>query len=131
MNKFLKQDFDGTSYVFKMPSSGPGSGVGLVHRMTEGDLKHVFVHFDHIKHVHHWTMLGAHVYDPYRWCLLTIVVCDMKTKIGEAQQMFWKYLNATKLHFGKFRLKFAGILYTNPPGLRFRNASHCKPLLSF
>jgi hypothetical protein len=110
MNKFPGQDFDGTSYVFKMSSSGPGSGVELVRRMAEGDLKHAYVHFDHIKRVHHWTTLGAHVYNPYCRHLLTIVVCDMKIETREAQQMLWEYLNATVLHFGKFRPKFAGML---------------------
>jgi hypothetical protein len=109
MNKFPRQDFDCTSYVFKMSSSGPGSGVELIHRMTQGDLKHTFVHFDHIKHVHHWTTLGVHVYDPYCRRLFMIVICDMKIETGEAQQMFWEYLNATVLHFGKFRPKFAGM----------------------
>jgi hypothetical protein len=131
MNKFPRQDFDGTSYVFKMSSNRPESGVELVRRMTEGDLKHVFVHFDHIKHVHHWTMLGAHVYDPYYRRLLMIAVCNMKIETGEAQQMFWKYLNATVLHFGKFRPKFASMLCAYPPGLWHRNASHCEPLLLF
>jgi hypothetical protein len=74
MNKFPGQDFDGTSYVFKMSSIGLGSGVELVHCMTEGDLKHAYVHFDHIKRIHHWTTLGTHVYDPYYQRLLTIAI---------------------------------------------------------
>jgi hypothetical protein len=84
MKKFLGQDFDGTSYVFKMSSSGLRSGVELVRHMTEGDLKHAYVHFDHIKRVHHWTTLGAHVYDPYCQHVLTIAVCNMKIETGEA-----------------------------------------------
>jgi hypothetical protein len=87
-NRFPGQDFRGTSFVFKMSTHGLGSGVELVRRMTEGDLYHAYTMFNHIKRIHKWTMLGAHVYDPFCQRLLTIAVCDMKTETEDSQQRF-------------------------------------------
>jgi hypothetical protein len=71
--------------MFKMSIHGPGSGVELVRRMTEGDLHHAYVMFNHIKRIHNWMTLGTHVYDPFCQRFLTIVVCDMKTETQKSQ----------------------------------------------
>jgi len=55
-----------------MSTHGLGNGVELVKRMTKGNLKTYWVMFDHIKKVHDWTTMGAHVYDPFCCRLLTI-----------------------------------------------------------
>ena len=56
------------SHVFKMSTSGPGSGVDIVERMRrsgKGDLRHSWVCFDHVKRVTDgWTTMACHVYDP-------------------------------------------------------------------
>jgi hypothetical protein len=44
-------------------STHPKSGVELVRRIIEGDLKTFWVMFNHIKRVHDWTTMGVHVYD--------------------------------------------------------------------
>jgi hypothetical protein len=77
---FPKQSFDQPYFLFKMSTHGFGSGVELVRRMIEGDLITSWVMFDHVKRVHHWTTMGAHVYDHFCCCLLTIVLCEMKAK---------------------------------------------------
>jgi hypothetical protein len=59
---------------------GPRNGVELVKRMTKGDLKTSWVMFDHIKRIHDWTTIGAHVYDHFCCHLLTITLCEMKAK---------------------------------------------------
>jgi hypothetical protein len=41
----------------------PKSGVELVRRIIEGDLKPFWVMFNHIKRVHNWTTMDAHVHD--------------------------------------------------------------------
>jgi hypothetical protein len=87
-NRFPGQDFRGTSFVFKMSTHGPRSGMELVCHMTEGDLHHAYVMFDYIKRIHNWTMLRTHIYDPFCQRLLTIAVCDMKTKTEDSQQHF-------------------------------------------
>jgi hypothetical protein len=40
-------------------STHPKSGVELVRRMIEGDLKTFWVMFNHIQKVHDWTPMGA------------------------------------------------------------------------
>lgn len=50
-------------------STHPKSGVELVRRIKEGDLKTFWVMFNHIKKVHNWTTMGARVYD------LFLVIC--------------------------------------------------------
>jgi hypothetical protein len=63
-----------------MSTHGFGSGVKLVRRMIERDLRISWVMFDHLRRMHHWTTTGADVYDCFCCCLLTIVLCEMKAK---------------------------------------------------
>lgn len=54
-------------HVFKMSTSGHGSGVELVNQMCRdgiGDLCKSWVCFDHVRRVAGWTTMAAHVYDP-------------------------------------------------------------------
>ncbi len=46
--------------------------------MTKGDFITYWVMFDHIKRMHDWTTMGAHVYDSSYYYLLTITLCEMK-----------------------------------------------------
>jgi hypothetical protein len=46
-----------------MFTHGPRSGVDLVKKMIKDDLNTSFVMFDHIKRMHDWTTMGAHVYN--------------------------------------------------------------------
>ena len=90
---FPGQSYDGIQFVFKMSTVGISSGVELVRRMTSGDLKDAFVMFDHIKRIHQWTTMAAHVYDHHLQRLLTIAVCEMKLVNKENQIKFWKIFN--------------------------------------
>jgi hypothetical protein len=69
------------------------SGVDLVKRMIEVDFETSWVMFNHIKKVRNWTTMKVHVYDPFCYCLWTIVLCEMKTKDFESQNLFWLCLN--------------------------------------
>ena len=51
-NRCFGQDFRGTLFMFKMSIHGLGSRAELVRCMTEGDLHHAYVMFDHIKLIH-------------------------------------------------------------------------------
>ena len=55
-------------FVFKMSTTGIGSGVDLVNCMQQngsGDLKTSWIHFDHTHRVEDgWVTLGCHVYNP-------------------------------------------------------------------
>ena len=54
-------------HVFKMSTTGPGSGIELINRMRQdgnGDLRKSWVCFDHVRRVAGWTTMAAHVYDP-------------------------------------------------------------------
>jgi hypothetical protein len=65
----------------KWLAHGPRSGVDLVKKMIKKDeLNTSFVMFDHIKRVHDWTTMGAHVYNLFFCCSLTIALCEMKVK---------------------------------------------------
>jgi hypothetical protein len=72
-----------------MSTHGLGSGVELARKMIEGDLKTYWVMFDHIKRVHNWTTMGAHVCDHLCHHMLTIVLCEMKAKDAKSQSLFW------------------------------------------
>lgn len=58
---------DERCYLFKMSTTGPGSGVDIVNRMDaagDRDLRHSWVCFDHVHRVENdWHTMGAHVYD--------------------------------------------------------------------
>ena len=68
------------SWLFKMSTTGRGSGVDLVRRMQPGgDLERSWIIFDHVKRVKEWTTMAAHVYDPEFCKVMTIAICDLKT----------------------------------------------------
>jgi hypothetical protein len=60
----------------------------LVKKMIKDDLNTSFVMFDHIKRMHDWTTMGAHVYNSFFCHLLTIVLCEMKIKDFKSQCLF-------------------------------------------
>ncbi len=62
-------------------------------KMTKGYQRTSWVMFDHIKIVHDWTTMGAHVYDLFCCHLLTITLCEMKAEDLESQSLFWTCLN--------------------------------------
>ena len=77
-------------YLFKMSTSGHGSGVSLVWRMQpSGDLENAWVMFDHIKRMKDWTTMGIHVYDPEYCKVMTIAICNMQSKSSDAQIQVW------------------------------------------
>jgi 6-phosphofructokinase len=87
-------------FVFKMSEVGPGSGVHLVKRMQlGGDLEDVWIIFDHVKRVKHWTTMACHVYDSVYCQVMTIAVCDMQLEDAAAQMVLWKNLNDGKARY--------------------------------
>ena len=72
-------------YLFKMSTVGADSGVDLVQRMQAGnDLELDWIIFDHVKRIVGWTSLGAHVYDPIYYKVMTICMCDMMCEMAVA-----------------------------------------------
>jgi hypothetical protein len=67
--------------------------VELMKRMTKGDFIPYWVMFDHIKRMHDWTTMGAHVYDSSYYYLLTITLCEMKEENLESHNLFLTCLN--------------------------------------
>ncbi len=66
------------SFLFKMSTHGPISGIDIVkHMQPRGDLERKWFMFDHCKHVQHWTTMGCYVCDPLYYQILTIAICDM------------------------------------------------------
>ncbi len=61
-----------------MSTHGLGSVMELMTKMTKGDFITYWVMFDHIKIMHDWTTMGAHVYHFSYYYLLTITLCEMK-----------------------------------------------------
>ena len=49
-----------------------------------GDLEDVWIIFDHVKRVKHWTTMACHVYDSVYCRVMTIAVCDMQSEDAAA-----------------------------------------------
>ena len=70
-----------------MSTIGVGRGVDLVQRTeVRGNLELAWIMFDHIKRVVGWTSLGAHVYNPVYYKIMTICECDMMCEMADAQE---------------------------------------------
>ena len=66
-----------------MSTISPSSGFDLVKQMQpSGNLNLQFLMFDHVKHIDKWTILGTHVYDSNHCKVVTIAICDMKSRGG-------------------------------------------------
>jgi hypothetical protein len=53
---------------------GPRFDVDLVKQMQpSGDLSDMWIMFDHIKSVKHWTTMACHIYDS-AYCLVMVVI---------------------------------------------------------
>ena len=59
--------------------SGPCDGMHV-----GGDMENLWIMFDHVKVLKHWTTLACHVYDNKYCKILMIVCCDMQSKYGIA-----------------------------------------------
>jgi hypothetical protein len=90
-NKFPGQGSDSDKvFVFKMSEVGPGSGVHLVKQVQPGgDLEDVWIMFDHVKRIKHWTTMAYHIYDSTYCRVMTIAVCDMQLEDAVAQSVLW------------------------------------------
>jgi hypothetical protein len=88
-NKFPGQGLDSDKvFVFKMLEVELGSGVHLVKRMQlGGDLEDMWIMFDHVKRVKHWTTTACHVYDSAYCRVMTISICNMQSKDDAAQSV--------------------------------------------
>ena len=99
------------AYLFKMSTTGPGSGVDLVRRMQPGgDLALQFIMFDQVKRIDKWTTLEAHVYDPVHCKVMMICVCDMKSEMAEHQKQMWRSLLEVMARHGYQRVEFYGFM---------------------
>ena len=52
-----------------------------------GDMKHLWIIFDHVKCMKDWTTLMYHVYNSKCYKVLTIACCDMQSKNDKAQNL--------------------------------------------
>jgi hypothetical protein len=76
-------------FVFKMSVDLPGSGVDLVKCIhVGGDMKNLWIMFDHVKNLKDWPTLAYHVYDSKYCKVLTIACCDMQSENDVAQTLF-------------------------------------------
>ena len=66
--------------------------------------------FDHVKHIDKWTTLGAHVYDPLHYKVMTICVCDMKLEMADHQKQMWTSMPAVMEKHGLKKVEFAGFM---------------------
>ena len=98
-------------FVFKMSELGPGSRVDLVKRMQpSNDLGNPWIMFDHVKRVAEWTTMGCHVYDATYCRVMTIACCDLMSKDGDAQMVFWNNLNNVMRRHGIEKPEFKGFM---------------------
>ena len=85
-------------FVFKMTVDLPGSGVDLVKCVQVGrNMENSWIIFDHVKRLKDWTTLACYVNNSKYYKMLTIVCCDMQSKDGIAQTLFWENLNSVIL----------------------------------
>ena len=76
-------------FVFKLFIDLPGSGVDLVKCMqVSSDMENLWIMFDHVKRLKHWTTLACHVYDTKYCKVLTIFYYDMQQEDGAAHTLF-------------------------------------------
>ena len=59
--------------------------------------------FDHVKWVVHWTLLGAHVYTPMYYKVMTIYVCHIMYKKADAQEQMWLLMLALLTRWHGFK----------------------------
>jgi hypothetical protein len=57
-------------------------------------MENAWMMFNHVKHVQGWTTMAYHAYDLVYCKVMTIAVCDMQSKVMEAQCILWRKLNA-------------------------------------
>ncbi len=69
--------------------------------------------FNHVKCVANWTTMVCNVYNLAYCKVMNIVICDMKSKDTEAQQIMWTKLNETMLKNGFPKPKFKGFMANN------------------
>jgi hypothetical protein len=94
-----------------MSEVGPRSEVYLVKRMQPGrDLEHVWIMFDHVKRVKHWTTMACHVYDSTYCRVMTIAVCDKQSEDVIAHMVLWKNLNDVMARHSIPKPKFKGFM---------------------
>ncbi|KAJ7565619.1 hypothetical protein O6H91_02G067500 [Diphasiastrum complanatum] len=66
--------------------------MGKSNEKKGGAPEHSWICFDHVKRIHGWTTMAAHVYDPSIQSLQTIAICEMKVEETKVQVKFWKML---------------------------------------
>ena len=98
-------------FVFKMSINLPGSVVDLVKSMQVGRIiVNSYVIFDHVKRLKDWTTIACHVYDNKYCKVLTIAYCEMQSKDGVAQTLFWKNLKSDMLENELSKLNFKSFM---------------------
>ena len=55
-------------------------------------------------------MLGTHVYDPSHYKVMTIIVCDMKSKMAAHEKQMWQSLLVILKKHGITTMKFKGFM---------------------
>ena len=98
-------------FVLKMFVDLPHSGVKLVKRMqVGGDMENSWIMFDHIKRLKDWSTMTCHMYDSRYYKPLTIACCNMQSKDGAAQVLFWENMNSVMVENGVPNINFKGFM---------------------
>ncbi len=93
-------------HLFKMFTHGITSGVELVWRMMEFNLQRTWVAFNHVKCIHNWITIIAHVYDSCMRSMQIIAICNMKGKDKKSIMLFWTMLNDICVIYGIMDTQF-------------------------
>ena len=73
-------------------------------------MENLWIMFNHVKRLKHWTTSACHVYDSKYCKVLIIACCDMQSEDGVAQTLFWKNLNFVMSDNGMSKVNFKGFL---------------------
>jgi hypothetical protein len=74
--------------------------------MMEFNLQRTWVAFNHVKCIHNWITIIAHVYDSCMRSMQIIAICNMKGKDKKSIMLFWTMLNDICVIYGIMDTQF-------------------------
>ncbi len=75
-----------------------------------GNFQACWIMFDHVKCVDGWMTLVCHVYNLIYCKVMTIAVCDLRSKNIDAQCLMWQKLNKVMAKNGVAHPNFKGFM---------------------
>ncbi|CAM6093771.1 unnamed protein product [Calypogeia fissa] len=107
---------DERPHIFKMSTTGPGSGLDLIRRMQPGgDLEKSWIMSDvmHRTLDDKWCTMSAHVYDHHYRGLCTIFTCELVSQDTLLLQTAWKVMRRICKDHGLSNVQFTGFMADN------------------